>query len=145
MSIRLDEKHGVNPTMSQCFFCGKDKDVLLIGKPKKEMYEQGLCESDGRMKTRIGVIDMEPCNECADYMKQGIILISVKNEDVNSKNPYRTGGWVVVKEDALDNSLTDPEMLRQIKKVRFCFVPDNAWDYLGLPRGNSVDRNKIGE
>ena len=32
-SIRISEKHGVNPTIPICFYCGEDKnEVALLGK-----------------------------------------------------------------------------------------------------------------
>lgn len=134
MGVILHPEHGVNPTMTQCFYCGKDKDILLIGKPKPEMYKQGLCDASGKMKMSIGVVDMEPCNECRDYMEQGIILISAKDEDLGTKDPYRTGGWVVIKEEGFKEMINDPELLENVLKKRFCFVSDKVWDNLGLPR-----------
>ena len=36
-SIKVSPKHGLNPTIPQCFWCGKDKsEIALLGKMDKE-------------------------------------------------------------------------------------------------------------
>ena len=133
MNIYLHKEHGLNPTMNTCFYCGKTKDILLVGARVSKFKEAGLADSTGKMNMHIGVTDMEPCSKCAGYMKQGIILVSCK-DDTEPENPYRTGGWLVIKEEAL-GKMIDTKLFEQIKKTRFSFVPDDAWDMLGLPRG----------
>ena len=134
MSIILDEKYGVNPTMSNCFYCGKEKDVILIGKANWKMKESGLCSPDGEMKRNIGVIDTEPCSECAKYMEDGIIIVSVKDGDT-SDNPYRTGRMVVVQEDFIQRS-TDEPLTSDILKRRFTYMEDEVWNAIGFPNGD---------
>ena len=37
MSIKLSPKHGLNPTIATCFYCGKDKnELILAGKINKK-------------------------------------------------------------------------------------------------------------
>jgi hypothetical protein len=86
------------------------------------------------MKRTIHMWNNEPCEKCKSYMEQGVILVSVKDEEVGSNNPYRTGGWVVVKESMVRDVVSPPELAEEICKKRFSFVPDKAWDLLGLPR-----------
>jgi len=121
--IRLDPKYGVNPSLLQCFVCGEDVGVALMGRLK------GGAEAPHRV-----CIDQEPCEKCKDHMKQGVILISVdesRSEDM--KNPHRTGGWCVVRDEALD--FIQPDELREdILKRRVAFIEDAAWDEIGLPR-----------
>ena len=133
MNIYLHKEHGLNPTMDTCFYCGKAKDILLVGARVQKFKEAGLADSTGKMNMQIGVTDMEPCNKCTEYMKQGIILISCR-DDSDIKNPYRTGGWIVIKKEAVKRMI-DPELFEQIREKRFAFIPDTVWDMLGLPRG----------
>jgi len=145
-SIRVSKKHGVNPSITQCFLCGKDKDILLMGHisggKASEMKQAGVDikpEHDAEAPMKMGVVDMEPCQKCLDWMSQGIILISVadgEDEKADNKNPYRTGGWCVLKEAAVKKMLNDSETLQEIIKKRVAFVPDKVWDLLGLPREN---------
>ena len=95
------------------------------------------------MNHQVGVLNMDPCSECAGYMKQGIILISCGNEEIGN-NPYRTGGWIVIKEEALGRMI-DEELFEDLKKKRFAFVPDAVWDMLKLPREEVVQEEVVQE
>jgi hypothetical protein len=120
MSIRLSERHGVNPAIPCCYFCGKEKDeIVLFGRLKGDVAAP-----------RKAVLDKVPCDECAEYMKKGIILISVENGWDGKGEPFRTGRFVVVKEDALRKVITNAEALQQILRQRVSFVQDEAFDQL---------------
>lgn len=60
-------------------------------------------------------------------MKKGTIFISVKDGE-SGDNPYRTGGWIVLKQEAVDKLFKD-------KPPKIAFVEDTLWDNLGFPRG----------
>jgi hypothetical protein len=70
-------------------------------------------------------------------MKQGIILVSVKDENDDHKNPYRTGGWVVMKEAGI-HRIFSKEYADQLMKTRFGFITDTAWKKLGLPCASQI-------
>ena len=99
MSIRLSEKHGVNPTMCKCFFCGEVKHIALMGKLKDDAEAPIEC-----------VMDYEPCEKCQSQMSQGVTLIEVSDRQprdgrpaLNAKNDqkvYPLGGWCVIKPEA---------------------------------------------
>jgi hypothetical protein len=96
-------------------------------------------------------------------MKQGILLISVRDGEFDAiakdqesyklsydrasayerkhfrqfvPNPYRTGGWCVVKEDAVKRFVQPPELLADILRHRWSFIDDATWELIGLPRGD---------
>jgi len=166
-SITLHPKLGVNPRLmeSQCPICLKvhNPGVLLMGignrvdvcsvcgahvyggismihpcpkctarsyASRRELsdYERVPCPS-------------EPCNECKDFMKQGIILYSVKEDD----QAMHTGCMAVVKEEAVNRMFEGDEILPQILKKRACAISDGAWDKLGLPRENVDNRKAVDE
>ena len=56
-------------------------------------------------------------------------------------NPYRTGGWVVLTEDAVRRAITG-DVQEYILRVRWAFVPDEVWDVLGLPRGEESNHDE---
>lgn len=120
--IRLSPKYGVNPMVTLCFYCQESMDVALLGRLK-----------DDAEAPRQAVIDMEPYDKCAGYMEQGVILISVRDGDDETDNPYRTGGWVVVIDEVI-HRMIDEQVAEEIVKRRMAFVPDDAWDKIGLPR-----------
>lgn len=110
--------------MSQCFICGEVKEILL----------------DRRLKNtlpRMACYDKEPCDKCKDWTKQGIIFISVANGE-SGDNPYRTGGWCVIKEKAVSKMISG-ELLKDVLKKRICFIEDEVWDKIGLPRKEIVN------
>lgn len=122
--ITLSPTHGLNPTLAQCFFCMEDTGVILCGRlPGDREAPRRVC------------INQEPCAKCAEWMAKGVILISVdeaKSTDLN--NPYRTGGWIVVKDEVITRMGLRPEFEAAVLKRRCAFIPDDVWDAFGFPR-----------
>jgi len=133
--IYLSKKRGVDPIMSQCFICLKTKnEIILAGVTGAKIRRLAGAPEDAHKLC----FDKVPCDECKEMMKIGIILISVKAGS-DHENPYRTGGWCVVKEDAVKRIFNDDRAL----KSRVAFIEDEAWDKIGLPRNEEIDnRNK---
>jgi len=122
--ITLSPKHGINAAIPLCFYCMKEKnEILLPGKLSGDMEAP-----------RNAVWDDRPCDTCAELMKQGVILVSVKNGE-SGDNPYRTGAWVVVRDEFIARIVAPPTLRDQILKKRFAFLEDATWDAIGLPRG----------
>ena len=99
MSIRLSKKHGLNPTIPICFFCGKDRnEIAMLGALK------GDVEAPRHM-----VLDYRPCDECASHMSEGITIIEVSDYVKDNPMPiskddlgepvYPTGYWAVLSEE----------------------------------------------
>ena len=120
--IKLSHKHGVNPSVEVCYYCGESKGVVLFGQLKGDEEAPRKC-----------VIDREPCEKCAGYMRQGVILISVKDGDYGKDDPYRTGGFAVVTGEAIERAVRPRELAEQILKKRVAFIEDQSWALLGLP------------
>lgn len=125
--LALSPKHGVNPSIGLCFFCQKAKEVLLFGRMKEDAQAPHAV-----------VTNMEPCSECADLMKQGIILISANPFMTDDKaNPWRSGSWCVVRVEAVERwkeAGMDEAVVDSILEHRFGFIEDAVWDLIGLPR-----------
>lgn len=113
--IRLSPKHGVNPCISVCFFCGKDKqEIALLGKIDKEDHEA----------PRRAILDYEPCDECKQAMSRGIAMIGVTTTPNNPGQPpiqknseatlYPTGSMVVVTPDAIRRIFAGHPMVEKI-------------------------------
>jgi len=106
--------------MSTCYLCGETKEILL----------------DTRLRNKLphsACYDKEPCTKCKDYMKQGIIIISVRDGEFGD-NPYRTGGWWVVKEQVIIDIIHDEEPRNNILKERVLFMGDKVCDNIGLKK-----------
>ncbi len=168
MSIRLHKELGVNPRLieTQCRVCGETSSdsLVLLGAANvvdtcpachANVYggvsAQGKCPRCGEQRpdgvgwnrrqleehekiTQAGI-----CDTCKDYMKQGIVLISTEDSPTDIQNPYRTGGFVVVKEEAMRRMINDPELLESICKARVAYICDSDWKTMGLP-ANHLDK-----
>jgi hypothetical protein len=122
-SIRLHREYGLNPTIPICFICGKEKnELVLLGAAYKEQAPMHMC------------LDKEPCDECKKMMDMGVLLVSVKN-GTDHENPYRTGGFCVIKEEAAQRMFGS-----SIGNSRMAFVEDEAWDKIGLPRSKPEEK-----
>jgi hypothetical protein len=132
-SIRLSQKHGVNPSVMLCFVCNESYGVALLGKLR------GDAEAP-----RQGVYERTPCAKCKDLMKRGVVLISVRDGE-ETDTPYRTGGWCVVRDEAIARMITTPELRDVTLHKRLAFVPDAVWDALGLPRGEGDNESASAE
>jgi hypothetical protein len=72
-------------------------------------------------------------------MKQGIILITIDGaksdpgwEKSDMPNPYRTGGFFVVKEEAVERLFSHQEALAFAKKHRWLFIEHEVAEQLGM-------------
>ena len=104
-SIKLSKKHGVNPSICKCFFCGESKGIALMGHIGD--YRKG---EDIEAPREI-VMDYEPCDKCIENMNKGVTLIEVTDIQPEDKRPpltaqggtkvYPLGGWCVLKPEAM--------------------------------------------
>lgn len=123
-SISVSKRHGVNPSLDMCFVCGEAKGVVLFGRM------QGDQEAP-----RSVVTNHEPCDKCKEWMSNGIVMISIRTGEEPSDNPYRTGGWCVLKDEAFVKVFSG-DVAEATLKRRMCFIDDQTWDAVGLPREN---------
>ena len=148
MGILVSPQHGVNPVLSLCFLCMGAAEVVLLGRLSREKASQMFGKevakylegSDQDVKApREALFNTSTvCDQCKSYMDQGVILISVDpTKTTDMRNPYRSGGWLVMREEAVVRMLREGELLDSILEHRVAFVDDETWDGLGLPRGNT--------
>ena len=118
MSLRLSKEHGLNPTIPVCFLCGKEKgEIALLGASYKGEAPMHMC------------IDKSPCDKCKEHMKQGIILVGVRDGEKKTSpdNPYRTGQFYVITEEAAKR------MFGEIPPQRAAFIEESALKQLNFP------------
>lgn len=122
------ENKNFGVALIRCFFCGKEKGLIMNSRLTAKAAK-AVKECNGK------AIDLEPCDDCKELMRQGVMLIEYK--EGTEPDFYRTGVLVVVKDEAIKNVFPDDIATDAIKR-RFCFVSDTIWDKLGLPRGGQV-------
>ncbi len=93
--IKVSPKHGVNPTIPICFWCGEEKgEIALLGKLP------GDAEAPRNM-----VLDYEPCECCRAKMAMGFTLMEATNSPNENgrveaqEGVYPTGRFMVIKKD----------------------------------------------
>jgi hypothetical protein len=112
--IRLHEKHGVNPTIPLCFWCGEEKnEIVLLGAAYKGEAPKNM------------LIDHEPCDACKARMAQGIALIEATPD--SEGKPKFTGRWAVVREEAIEHIFTPGDTVARVLKHRKAFMEPEAF------------------
>lgn len=126
----ISNKHGINPSLEVCYVCGKDVGVILFGALKGDVEAP-----------RRACLNKEPCAECKNWMGQGVICISVDPvKSTDKEDPWRSGGWVVLKDEAVTRWLGhNEELLSDVLKRRVMFIEDEIWDSSGLPARKEND------
>lgn len=105
-SVKLSPKHGLNPTIPICFWCGEERnEIALLGRINKEDTEA----------PRSAFLDYEPCDKCKENMAQGVTLMEASHtpnfegQPAFQRGTYPTGRWLVIKREAA-NRLFSVEM-----------------------------------
>lgn len=127
--IRLSPKHGVNPSIPTCFWCGETKnEVILFGRLPNDQ-EAGM---------HCGVVDYVPCEKCAAQWAQGIVLIEAVTTTPADNRPqigtgiYPTGRFAVIKTEAAER-IFDAEMAAAAIQYRKAFIDSEALNMLLSP------------
>jgi hypothetical protein len=117
--------------LTKCFFCLGPGAIVM----NTRLTEQ-LARSIESMHDKV--LDMTPCSTCKGYMKQGIVLMTFDPDqsepDWNKEripNPYRSGGFFVLKESAFKRLLTGSAVDFALKN-RWIFVEHEVAEQLGL-------------
>lgn len=130
--------------LDRCFFCNEGNEIVLDKRFHKTIPDD------------CGVISMHPCSKCKDLMKQGIIVITVRDgeealvqdalrehqkrhvtDDDNRPfipNPYRTGGWFVIRDHVFEvgQLVNNEEISKLILRRRWTFLEDAVAKAIGL-------------
>lgn len=96
--LQLSKKHGANPAIDVCFWCGAEKGIILLGKLK-----------DDAEAPKYLITDYEPCEKCRETFEQGMFIFEATTypqspgcppamhcDDPNQPPAYPTGRFIVV-------------------------------------------------
>ena len=95
-SIKLSSKHGVNPCIPICFFCGEQKNEIAL---------LGELPNDAEAPKNL-LLDYIPCDSCQSVMDEGVTVIEVDTTPNFDNQPpiqddlYPTGRYLVLKVEA---------------------------------------------
>lgn len=120
-NITLSPKYGLNSSINVCFFCGEDKNELII---------PGRLKGDAEAPQRA-IYDYEPCEKCKEKMKKGIVMIGVTEIQPEDERPeiqeglYPTGRWCLVTRNYIKRVFKDC-VARDVCKAGKCFVSEQV-------------------
>lgn len=99
--LKLSPKHGLNPTIPVCFWCGEEKgEIALLGHIGDARKGEDV-EASMRM-----IIDYEPCPACLAKMDSGFTVVEATTSPNHTTSVpirdgiYPTGRFVVITIDA---------------------------------------------
>lgn len=144
--IEVSPKHGLNPTIPVCFWCGKDKnEIALLGRIRektKNRYGANVTKRDSDIEApRRMVIDYEPCDECMKMWDSGVAVIEVQetptmpNQPEIQKGLYPTSRFVVMTVEGADKVFPQHAPWSKGQKV---FVDSAVFSHF-LPENLSPD------
>ena len=124
--ITPSPKYGVNPLVELCFFCGKDKAIIMFGRLPNDVEAP-----------RNIVMNFEPCEKCIERFEglQAIALVEVRGDKIYAGDA--TGKYAVVKQSYLqklvDNGILNNEIIPgALAKNRICLIEEGGLKALGL-------------
>ena len=111
--IEISPKHGLNPTIPVCFWCGKEKnEIALLGRIREKTtnrFGANVTERDSDIEApRRMVLDYEPCDECQKMWDSGVAVIEAQETPIMPNQPeiqkgiYPTGRFAVVTVEGAD-------------------------------------------
>ena len=126
--IKLSPKHGVNPSMDLCFWCGQPKGLILCGRMHEKKGDRTDVEAPKGM-----VMNLEPCDKCKENFNLGVQIVEVVDDGSKFHNDltfaiqaedkkvkWPTGRFVVMKAESIKGGkpgmrmLCDPDMMDKI-------------------------------
>lgn len=93
--IRLSQKHGVNPSITKCFWCGNDTGIALLGKLPGDVEAP-----------RYVFGGYEPCDTCKGNFALGTLLMEASDCPMFDGQPemqrgvWPTGRHLVMRREA---------------------------------------------
>lgn len=109
-SILLSPKHGLNPSLCCCQFCGKEYGIAFLG------YMKDDAEAPRHITNGV-------CGDCQKILDDGGLLCIEVRDGETGNNPYRTGRMVGLSKAAREKLGVDAEHPA-------CYMPESVFSDL---------------
>jgi hypothetical protein len=118
--------------MTNCWVCGEGAEILLDTRLRKSLKQN--------MGSRPDII----CSDCISKAEDNdaIWLMSIRDDETPPPsddeiwNPYRTGGLILIKKEAIKRMFTaagvNESILESIDKNIYFYINDSHWKMFGL-------------
>lgn len=130
--MRLSAKHGLNPSMPVCFWCGE---------PTGEVVWFGASYPKGAEAPMHVVMNYNPCPKCVADFAKGIVLMAASHTPIGNRPAIQDGVWptgavVVVTEEAVRH-IFKGDAADDVLKHRRAYLDAETFD--ALFRGEAED------
>lgn len=114
-SISLHPKHGLNPSLVVCQYCGETtNEIVFLGNTIKNEAP------------RHSAISLKPCENCKKIFEQGVAIIEIK--PIKNAACPKVLKYVVITEEAAKRIFAGYEHLDQVLKQHMVCVPKGFLD-----------------
>jgi hypothetical protein len=104
-----------------CFYCREPNNNLIVHKRMRDVLPREVISS------------MEPCDACKARMKEGVMLVVVKDGEYGKERPEIAGAYAVVKDEAIERMLAGNPSLREYAlKKRMLFIEETVARKAGI-------------
>ena len=103
-SIRVSEKHGLNPSITHCEICGKEMGVAFFGRIKGDQQAP--------RDVYLGL-----CDDCKRVIDSGGVMIIEVRDGERGPNPYRTGRIVGCSKDFKERNVIESPAIYMEQKM----------------------------
>lgn len=108
--IRIRPKHGLNPTLPVCFWCGEPTgEIAILGAAYKGEAPMHM------------IVNREPCDTCEGAWALGIVVFEAVED---TREP--TGSWSVITEDGASQIFHDNK-LKVVLGLRRCMISQASY------------------
>lgn len=119
--------------MTNCWICGEGAEIMIDMKLRQILNKN------------MGSTPNTVCSDCESKSKDNdaIWLISIKDDEKPPEsndeiwNPYRTGGLVLIKKEAIRRMFAadefDKSILESVNRNVYFYLSDEQWKIFGLP------------
>lgn len=129
-SIPISPKHGLNPTIPVCAWCGEPKnEIALMGKIKTDKKGE---DPEAPMHC---ILDYNPCDKCKEQWDKGVAILEATTKRPTPYRPpiqkdknneiYPTMRMVVIKPEAAQNIFEG-----EFKEGQLLLLEDEAFDHI---------------
>lgn len=126
MKVKMEEKLGVALVKRACPLCGKAEDGESVMNTR---LTKGVADKVKALHGQVVGYTKKPCDDCADMMSKGFLLIGVDEAKTEDRaNPYRTGRQWVITHDAARRAFP-----AEFLKRGAGFITTEASEKMGLP------------
>jgi hypothetical protein len=118
--IKLSKKHGLQPVIPLCLYCGEQKDEIRLYGAEGDKLAEFMGYKDGALPMSMHIPgDLDPCTKCKDT---GNIYIVVVNKEEGSIVTA-----VSTAEEQIKKLINDEDKVRDILNKRVVLVdPETA-------------------